>query len=27
VSADGRLLKRRIGPFAHGEITRWAATD
>lgn len=27
VSADGRLLKQRIGPFAHGEITRWAATD
>ena len=27
VGADGRLLKQRIGPFAHGEITRWAATD
>jgi thiol-disulfide isomerase/thioredoxin len=27
VSADGRLLKQRIGPFAHGEITRWAAPD
>ena len=25
VSADGRLLKQRIGPFSHGEITRWAA--
>jgi thiol-disulfide isomerase/thioredoxin len=24
VSADGRLLKQRIGPFAHGEIDRWA---
>lgn len=25
VSADGRLLKQRIGPFAAGEITGWAA--
>ncbi|MCD9027127.1 TlpA family protein disulfide reductase [Luteimonas sp. BDR2-5] len=25
VSADGRLLKQRIGPFAHGEIDAWAA--
>lgn len=24
VSADGRLLKQRIGPFAHGEIDDWA---
>lgn len=24
VSADGTLLKQRIGPFAHGEIDRWA---
>jgi hypothetical protein len=24
LSADGRLLKQRIGPFAHGEIDRWA---
>ena len=24
VSADGRLLKQRIGPFAHGEINSWA---
>lgn len=24
VSADGILLKQRIGPFAHGEIDRWA---
>lgn len=23
VSADGRLLKQRIGPFAHGEIDTW----
>jgi len=25
VSADGRLLKQRIGPFAEGEIAGWAA--
>jgi len=25
VSADGRLLRQRIGPFARGEIARWAA--
>ncbi len=25
VSADGRLLKQRIGPFVHGEIDDWAA--
>ncbi len=25
VSADGRLLRQRIGPFAPGEIDRWAA--
>lgn len=25
VSADGRLLKQRIGPFGHGEIDGWAA--
>ena len=24
VSADGRLLKQRIGPFAEGEIAAWA---
>ena len=24
VSAEGRLLKQRIGPFAHGEIDDWA---
>jgi len=24
MSADGRLLKQRIGPFAEGEITAWA---
>lgn len=24
VSADGRLLKQRIGPFARGEISDWA---
>lgn len=24
VSADGRLLKQRIGPFAEGEIANWA---
>lgn len=24
VSADGTLLKQRIGPFAHGEIDGWA---
>jgi thiol-disulfide isomerase/thioredoxin len=24
VSADGRLLKQRIGPFEHGEIDDWA---
>ena len=24
VSADGTLLKQRIGPFAHGEIDAWA---
>ena len=24
VSADGRLLKQRIGPFASGEISSWA---
>ena len=23
VSADGRLLKQRIGPFAEGEIAAW----
>jgi|SRR5688572_2867731 thiol-disulfide isomerase/thioredoxin len=25
VSADGRLLKQKIGPFAHGEIDDWVA--
>lgn len=24
ISADGRLLKQRIGPFDHGEIAGWA---
>ena len=24
ISADGRLLKQRIGPFEHGEIEAWA---
>ncbi len=24
ISADGRLLKQRIGPFEHGEIAGWA---
>jgi len=24
VSADGRLVKQRIGPFEHGEIAGWA---
>lgn len=24
VSADGRLLKQRIGPFDHGEVNGWA---
>ena len=25
VSADGRLLKQKIGPFQHGEIDNWVA--
>ena len=25
VSAEGRLLKQRIGPFVHGELDAWAA--
>lgn len=25
LSEDGRLLKQRIGPFAHGEIDNWVA--
>ena len=25
LDADGRVLKQRIGPFAHGEIDGWAA--
>lgn len=25
VSADGRLLRQRIGPFDHGEIDEWAS--
>lgn len=24
ISADGRLVKQRIGPFEHGEISAWA---
>lgn len=24
ISADGRVLRQRIGPFAHGEIDAWA---
>jgi len=24
VSADGRILKQKIGPFVDGEITGWA---
>lgn len=27
VSADGRLLKQKIGPFAHGEIDGWALPE
>lgn len=27
VSADGRLLRQRIGPFAPGEITSWTRQD
>ena len=27
VSADGRLLKQRIGPFAPGEISNWAKIE
>ena len=27
VSADGRLLKQRIGPFVHGELDGWAGLD
>ncbi|RPE75787.1 TlpA family protein disulfide reductase [Vulcaniibacterium tengchongense] len=27
VSADGRLQKRRIGPFRHGEIEAWVRED
>ena len=27
VSADGRLLKQRIGPFVHGELDDWARMD
>jgi len=26
ISADGRLLKQRIGPFAEGELAGWAAS-
>ncbi|MEN1958771.1 hypothetical protein WCE41_00305 [Luteimonas sp. MJ246] len=26
VSADGRLLKQRIGPFVHGELDAWASS-
>jgi hypothetical protein len=24
VSADGRIVKQKIGPFVHGEISSWA---
>ena len=27
VSADGRLLKQRIGPFVHGELDDWARLE
>ena len=27
ISADGRLLKQRIGPFVHGELDDWAGLD
>jgi thiol-disulfide isomerase/thioredoxin len=27
LSADGRLLRQRVGPFAHGEIDRWAMVE
>ena len=27
VSADGRLLKQRIGPFTHGELDGWVDRD
>ena len=27
VSADGRLLKQKIGPFGPGEISEWAAVE
>lgn len=27
VSAEGRLLRQRVGPFAHGEIDGWAAVE
>ena len=27
VSADGRLLKQRIGPFVHGELDNWARLE
>ncbi|GAB3729760.1 TlpA disulfide reductase family protein [Luteimonas pelagia] len=27
LGADGRLLKQRVGPFAHGEIDGWATND
>lgn len=27
VDANGRLVKQKIGPFEHGEIDGWAATD
>lgn len=27
VSADGRLLRQRIGPFTHGELDDWARLD
>lgn len=27
VDADGRLVKRKLGPFREGEIARWASND
>jgi len=27
IDAQGRLRKRKLGPFAHGEIAGWANQD